>query len=96
MSKVRLLDDFNPFGELSGDVLHEWLASPEVGGVKFAQLIAKHGLLIFRNAKLTPAQEVAISKLPGWHEPSPPKTTNFGWNSHFRSTQRSSVKATSD
>eukprot|EP00746_Dinoflagellata_sp_MGD_P156181 gnl/MRDRNA2_/MRDRNA2_85729_c1_seq1.p1 gnl/MRDRNA2_/MRDRNA2_85729_c1~~gnl/MRDRNA2_/MRDRNA2_85729_c1_seq1.p1 ORF type:complete len:339 (+),score=50.50 gnl/MRDRNA2_/MRDRNA2_85729_c1_seq1:2-1018(+) len=44
------------------------------------KLIVTHGLLIFRNQHLTPAQEIAASKVLGWHmesnEPDPGSAPN--------------------
>eukprot|EP00746_Dinoflagellata_sp_MGD_P087044 gnl/MRDRNA2_/MRDRNA2_34531_c0_seq1.p1 gnl/MRDRNA2_/MRDRNA2_34531_c0~~gnl/MRDRNA2_/MRDRNA2_34531_c0_seq1.p1 ORF type:complete len:384 (+),score=37.18 gnl/MRDRNA2_/MRDRNA2_34531_c0_seq1:64-1215(+) len=56
-----------PFARLSGCDVKGFLEAGAQGAVRLRELMLKHGLLIFPDQYLTPAQEVAVSKIFGWH-----------------------------
>ena len=64
---ARALNAHVPFAELDASVLRAFLANPteEADGNPRA-LVAKHGLLVFRGAELTPREEVLANKLVGY------------------------------
>ena len=81
--KTRPLSDCDgiPFASVSGATLRTFLEHPVKGAEELRRLLTTHGLVVFREANLTPEEEVKLNKLPGWHtDRSTPDSYNFGWS----------------
>lgn len=89
MRKMRRLPlhKGQPFGEIMHADFKRWLAEPDVGQLELRKLLAQNGLLVFRKADLTPAEEVAMNKLFGYHDESADAQIGAfgGWNSRSSS-----------
>jgi len=67
LCEVALVRDGLPFARLSRCDVQDFLVAGARGGARLREFMLTHGLLIFTDQHLTPGEEVAINKLPGWH-----------------------------
>eukprot|EP00746_Dinoflagellata_sp_MGD_P118107 gnl/MRDRNA2_/MRDRNA2_54150_c0_seq2.p1 gnl/MRDRNA2_/MRDRNA2_54150_c0~~gnl/MRDRNA2_/MRDRNA2_54150_c0_seq2.p1 ORF type:complete len:600 (-),score=84.46 gnl/MRDRNA2_/MRDRNA2_54150_c0_seq2:345-2144(-) len=65
--EVSFVQSGLPFARLSGCDVNDFVAAGADGAAKLRELIVTHGVLIFMDQHLTPAQEVAVNKVLGWH-----------------------------
>ena len=79
--EARQLTPSQPFVEVIGADLRTWIAHPDTGKEELRQLLRMHGVVIFRDAELSPAEELMVNELVDWHAPRTGDATNFGWNS---------------
>jgi len=61
------VEDRSPFVRLSGCEVKDFLKAGFKGAAKLRELMTTHGLLVFEDQHLTPAEEVAVNKLFGYH-----------------------------
>lgn len=77
---AHLLNPHLPFVEVRGADLRAFIARPEEGRAEMRRLLSKYGLVVFREAKLTPREEVQLNELPGYHKEVEVEVSHSGFN----------------